>query len=51
MGMETERTKAIRELREKRAARGDSDPLNRLRHIIIEKIATGEKPITEKKGN
>ncbi len=49
--METEREKAIRELQERRAARGDSDPLNRLRLIIAEKTANGEKPITEKKGN
>lgn len=43
----TDREKAIRELQARRAARGMSDPLNRLTRYIETAIANGESPVEE----
>jgi len=42
-----ERQRMAQALREKRAKRGDSDPLNRLRAYIARQIASGIEPIVE----
>lgn len=40
-------SEAVAALRARRAARGDADPLNRLRRIMAEGVARGQPVVTE----
>lgn len=43
-----DREKQVSDLRQRRAARGDSDPLARLRHHVDSAIAAGSEPVVNK---